>query len=80
MRLLSNLRVKSKPAVLPDRAIRRQSHYFIYRPCITETPLVGQHGSEVVRGNVPYDVLCMKKLAPVKPENGLSTFLPSHPL
>ena len=31
MRLLSNLRVKGKPAVLPDRAIRRQSHYFIYR-------------------------------------------------
>ena len=30
MRLLSNL--KGKPAVLPDRAIRRQSHYFIYRP------------------------------------------------
>jgi len=24
--------VKGKPAVLPDRAIRRQSHYFIYRP------------------------------------------------
>jgi len=34
MRLLSNLRVKGKPAVLPDRAIRRQSHYFIYRPRI----------------------------------------------
>jgi len=33
MRLLSNLHVKDKPAVLPDRAIRRQSHYFIYRPC-----------------------------------------------
>ena len=32
MRLLSNLHVKGKPAVLPDRAIRRQSHYFIYRP------------------------------------------------
>ena len=32
MRLSSNLHVKSKPAVLPDRAIRRQSHYFIYRP------------------------------------------------
>ena len=31
MRLLSNLHVKGKPAVLPDRAIRRQSHYFIYR-------------------------------------------------
>jgi len=34
MRLLSNLHVKGKPAVLPDRAIRRQSHYFIYRPRI----------------------------------------------
>jgi len=32
MRLLSNLHVKGKPAVLPDRSIRRQSHYFIYRP------------------------------------------------
>jgi len=32
MRLLSNLHVKGKPAVLPDHAIRRQSHYFIYRP------------------------------------------------
>jgi hypothetical protein len=32
MRLSSNLHVKGKPAVLPDRAIRRQSHYFIYRP------------------------------------------------
>jgi len=32
MRHLSNLQVKDKPAVLPDRAIRRQSHYFIYRP------------------------------------------------
>ena len=35
MRLLSNLHVKGKPAVLPDRAIRRQSHYFIYRPRIS---------------------------------------------
>ena len=34
MRLLSNLHVKGKPAVLPDRAIRWQSHYFIYRPRI----------------------------------------------
>jgi len=34
MRLLSNLHVNGKPAVLPDRAIRRQSHYFIYRPRI----------------------------------------------
>ena len=33
MRLLSNLHVKGKPAVLPDREIRSQSHYFIYRPC-----------------------------------------------
>ena len=31
MRLLS-IHVKVKPAVLPDLAIRRQSHYFIYRP------------------------------------------------
>ena len=37
MRLLSNLRVKGKPAVLPDRAIRRQSHYFIYRPRTVST-------------------------------------------
>ena len=34
MRLLSNLHVKGKPAVLPDHAICRQSHYFIYRPHI----------------------------------------------
>ena len=34
MRLLSNLHVKGKPAVLPDRAIRSQSHYFICRPCM----------------------------------------------
>jgi len=34
MRLLSNLHVKGKPAVLPDRAVRRQSRYFIYRPRI----------------------------------------------
>jgi len=33
MRLLSNLHVRGKPAVLPDRAIHSQSHYFIYRPC-----------------------------------------------
>jgi hypothetical protein len=32
MRLLSNLHVKGKPAVFPYHAIRRQSHYFIYRP------------------------------------------------
>jgi len=37
MRLLSNLHVKGKPAVLPDRAIRSQSHYFIYRPCNVPT-------------------------------------------
>jgi len=29
MRLLSKLHVKGKPAVLPHRVIRRQSHYFI---------------------------------------------------
>jgi len=29
MTILSNLHVKGKPAVLPDRAIRSQSHYFI---------------------------------------------------
>ena len=34
MGLLSNLHVKGKPAVLPDHAIRGQSHYFIYRPRI----------------------------------------------
>jgi len=44
MRLLSNLRVKGKPTVLPDRAIRGQSHYFIYRPC---TPLISDGWSEV---------------------------------
>jgi len=37
MRLLSNLHVKGKPTVLPDHAIRRQSHYFIYRPCMSST-------------------------------------------
>jgi len=31
MRLLSNLHVKGNPEVLPDRAIRRQFRYFIYR-------------------------------------------------
>jgi len=36
MRLLSNLHVKGKSAVLPHRAIRSQSHYFIYRPCILQ--------------------------------------------
>ena len=34
MRRLPALHVKGEPAVLPDRAIRRQSHYFIYRPRI----------------------------------------------
>ena len=34
MRLLSNLHVKGKPAVLPDRAIRSQPDYFSYRPCV----------------------------------------------
>ena len=34
MRLLSNLHVKGKPGVLPDREIHSQSHYFIYRPYI----------------------------------------------
>jgi len=38
MRLLPNLHVKGKPAVLPDRAIRGQSGYFIYRPCISVYP------------------------------------------
>ena len=37
MRLLPNLHVKGKPAVLPDREIRRQSHYFIFRPRIVAT-------------------------------------------
>ena len=34
MRFLSNLHVKGNSAVLPDRAIRGQSQYFIYRPRI----------------------------------------------
>ena len=41
MRLLSNVHVKGKPAVLPGRAIRRQCHYFIYRPHIAVNPAVG---------------------------------------
>ena len=49
MRLLSNLHVKGKPAVLPDRAIRRQSHYFIYRPRIVPSSLQMRRGGE---GNV----------------------------
>jgi len=32
MRRSPTLHMKGEPAVLPDRAIRRQSHYFIYRP------------------------------------------------
>jgi len=43
MRLLSNLHVKGKPAVLPGRAIRRQSHYFIYRPRRTTQKYKEQH-------------------------------------
>jgi len=39
MRLLSNLHVKGKPAVLLNHGIRGQSHYFIYRPRIC-TPAV----------------------------------------
>ena len=35
MRRLPTLHVKGESAVLPDRAIRRQSHYFIYRSRIT---------------------------------------------
>jgi len=35
MRRLPTPQVKGEPAVLPDRATRRQSHYFIYRPGIT---------------------------------------------
>jgi len=35
MRLLSNLHVKGKPADFPDLAIRSQSHYFIYTPCMS---------------------------------------------
>jgi len=34
MRHLPNLLMKGEPPVLPDRAIRRQSQYFIYRPRI----------------------------------------------
>ena len=32
MRRLPTLHMKDEPAVLPDRAIRMQSHYFMYRP------------------------------------------------
>jgi len=39
MSLLCNLHVKGKPPVLPDRAIRSQSHYFIYRPCTSPESL-----------------------------------------
>jgi len=49
MRLLSNLHVKGKAAVLPHRAIRRQSHYFIYRPRIVQTGDASNHvGQQVV--------------------------------
>ena len=37
MRRLPTLRVQGEPALLPDGAIRRQSHYFIYRPRISAT-------------------------------------------
>jgi len=47
MRLLSNLHVKGKPAVLPDRAIRRQSHYFIYRPRSTLAEMYLQYLEEI---------------------------------
>ena len=40
MRLLSNLHVKGKPTVLPDREIRSQSHYFIYRPFMLQRVLI----------------------------------------
>jgi hypothetical protein len=40
--------VKGKPAVLPDRAIRRQSHYFIYRPRIILWYLVQRGPGSVV--------------------------------
>ena len=43
MRLLSNLHVKGKPAVLPDRAIRKQSHYFIYRPRSVLAPFLSRN-------------------------------------
>jgi len=36
MRPLPTLHVKGEPAVLPDRAIRRQSHYFIYRLSVSK--------------------------------------------
>ena len=32
MRHSPTLYLKKEPVILPDRAIRRQSHYFIYRP------------------------------------------------
>jgi len=53
MRLLSNLHVKGKPAVLSDRAIRRQSHYFIYRPRkpegISHLEDLGTDGSTILK-------------------------------
>jgi len=45
---LSNLHVKGNPAVLPDRAIRGQSHYFIYRP-------------HIVKSNTKYKVCIINK-------------------
>jgi len=35
MRRFPTLHAKGEPAVLPDRAINRQSHYFIYRPLMS---------------------------------------------
>jgi len=35
MKRLPTLHMNGEPAVLPDRAICRQSHYFIYRPRIS---------------------------------------------
>ena len=48
MRLLSNLHVKDKPAVLPDPAILRQFHYFIYRPRIKHMYLALRSRDRVV--------------------------------
>ena len=51
MRLLSNLHVKGKPAVLPDRAIRRQSHYFIYRPRMLDVVTVDGETRRVLQND-----------------------------
>jgi len=55
MRRLPTLHVKGEPTVLPDRAIYRQSHYFIYRPRVYKVKAVplqawtGPEGSRKLR-------------------------------